>query len=95
MGEFPAEEMLSDQQRTELFDIQATVFLNMAVCYFLLKDYKRSEYRATLSIELKPTVKGYYRRAVAVAAMLDYEGACEDLELALEIDSKDPNGFKK
>ena len=65
----------------------------MAVCYYLLKEYDKSRDRATQSLELQKTSKGWYRRAVAKKMLTDYEGACLDIKEAIKMDPSDPNDF--
>ena len=56
---------LEKHQVDEVKEIQATTFLNMAVCYFLTDQFEKSADKASLSIDLKPSIKAYYRRAQA------------------------------
>ena len=48
-----------------------------------------------MSIDLKETVKGYYRRAIAHKDSLDYDAGCKDLREAIVMDRKDPNNFRE
>ena len=73
--------------------MQASTYLNMAVCYFMMKEYKKSIDKATASIGLQKTIKGFYRRAVAKKMLTDFDGACEDLKQAIMMDTEDPNDF--
>ena len=54
---------LTEEQVYELIELQATVFLNMAVCHYMLKEYDECCQKATESIHLQPTIKAFYRRA--------------------------------
>ena len=87
------DEKLSEEEVVELTQVQASAFLNMSVCYYMLKDYPKSRDRATSSLQLQKSTKGFYRRAVAKKMMTDYDGACEDLKEAIKLDTSDPNDF--
>lgn len=65
----------------------------MAVCYFLTNQFEKSIDKATLSLDLRPTIKAYYRRAQAYAKLANYERAIEDLTAAIKMDTSDPNDF--
>ena len=67
----------------------------MSICYFLQENYRKSIDRATESLEMMKTIKAYYRRAKALAAIKDYWGACKDLKEAVKMDKTDPNDFKR
>jgi len=67
----------------------------MSICYFLMENYRRSAERASESIDVMPTIKAHFRRSKALAALLDYWGACRSLKAALEMDKTDPNDFKR
>lgn len=61
----------------------------MATCFFLLQNYDKCIEKATLSIDLKPTQKAYYRRHKAYVAKRDYENGIKDLEKAIMMDTSD------
>ena len=65
----------------------------MSICFFNLKKYLKSKEKATKSLEMKKSIKAYYRRAQARAYMKDYDGACDDLKSAIKMDMNDPNDF--
>ena len=67
----------------------------MATCFFLLKNYKKTIEKATESLKLKKTVKAYYRRGKAYAALEDYEDAVVDLTAAIKMDTSDQNDIMK
>ena len=46
------DDKLTDEETTELTAVQASAYLNMSVCYFMMKEYKRSIDKATASINL-------------------------------------------
>ncbi|KAF4754706.1 hypothetical protein FOZ63_009095 [Perkinsus olseni] len=49
----------------DIKELKRTIHLNMANCYCKEEKFKKGVEAATRSIELQPTVKAYYRRAVA------------------------------
>ena len=63
----------------------------MSICFFQLKNYAKSKEKATQSIDIKKSIKGYYRRAQAKAFLKDFDGACQDLKEAIKLDTSDPN----
>ena len=67
----------------------------MATCFFLLKNYKKTIEKATESLKLKKTVKAYYRRGKAYAALEDYEDAVVDLTAAIKMDTSDQNDIMR
>ena len=66
----------------------------MAVCHHFLKNFDKCQERATHSLSLKPTIKGFYRRASAFGAKKNYNAACEDLIAAIKLDTTDPNDLQ-
>ena len=79
----------------QLKELLATTFLNMAICFFLTNEYSKAVEKATKSIQFKPTVKAYYRRAKAYSAKNDFENAIKDLEEAVRLDPSDPNDIQQ
>ena len=57
-------------------------------------DYKKSIDRAGESIGLQKSIKAYYRRGMAYAAIKDYWKAVADLTDAIAMDPRDPNNFQ-
>jgi hypothetical protein len=55
----------------------------MATCQFLQKAYEKSVDKATESLKLKKSIKGYYRRGKAYAALNQLENAIADLKCAV------------
>ena len=88
------DDKLTEEEKKQAIQIQASTFLNLAICYFLKEDYRKSIERATESLNLQQGVKAYYRRAKAKAALKDYWGATADLDEAIKIDPSDPNNFQ-
>jgi tetratricopeptide (TPR) repeat protein len=76
-------------------DLQATTFLNMATIFYLEKNYPKTIEKATLSLNMKPTIKGYFRRAQAYAAKNQFEDAIKDLESGIKLDPSDPNDLQQ
>ena len=55
------------------------------------KKYEKSVEKATLSLNLRKTIKGYYRRGKAYGALEKYEEAAKDMKAAIMLDTEDPN----
>ena len=81
-------------------EFQISCFLNIAMCNLKLADKAKEEGAkavlcnkakdsATQAIELKPTVKAYFRRATACSRTKDWDQGIADMKLALEIDPED------
>ena len=49
-------------------ELQATTFLNMSICHFIMKDFSKSVEKGLNSIKYKKSIKGYYRVAQAFKA---------------------------
>ena len=84
---------LDEEQTQEVIILQQTAFLNMCQCHFQVGDYQKSVDKATRSIKVMPTIKGYYRRGQANAKLKRWEEAANDLKSAIMIDEADPNNF--
>lgn len=65
-------------EKDQIQELQATTFLNMAICFFLTGQYQKSVEKATKSLEHKKTLKAYYRRGKAHLARNDFENAIKD-----------------
>jgi len=87
-------EKLTEAENKEIKDIVAAGNLNMSICFFNLKNYPKSKEKASESLNMKKSIKAYYRRAQARAYMKDYDGACDDLKSAIKMDTNDPNDFQ-
>ena len=85
---------LTAEQKNECGDLQATVFLNMAVCYNKLKDYVEASEHAQKSVDLRPTIKGFYRLGHALKKLGDFNNAAANYEEAIKLDESDPNGIR-
>ena len=66
----------------------------MSVCHFLMNEMDKSIDKASKSLELNPTIKGYYRRAQAYSKKLNYDEAVKDLYSAIKLDTNDPNDLQ-
>mmetsp|Transcript_4874 Transcript_4874/g.4504 ORF Transcript_4874/g.4504 Transcript_4874/m.4504 type:complete len:141 (+) Transcript_4874:239-661(+) len=76
-------------------ELQATTYLNMSICFYLQQKYQKCIEKASASLELKKSIKAYYRRGQAYAARKDYENAIRDLENAIKLDVSDPNDIQQ
>ena len=77
----------------EASELQATTLLNMAQAFYVQKRYDKAAEKASHSLALQKSVKGFYRRGKAHAMLNDFDRACEDLRKAIELDESDPNNF--
>ncbi len=78
------------EEKTEIEELLATTYLNMAICFFLTNEFSKSVDKATLSIKYKKTIKAYYRRGKAHLARNDFELAIKDFTEAVKMDTSDP-----
>ena len=66
----------------------------MSICFFNQKNYTRAKETATASLDIKKSIKAYGWRAKARAYLNEFEDACEDIRLALKLDTSDPNNLQ-
>lgn len=98
----PAMAMLGDKMKTTLNDeevqacrdLQATAYLNMAICHHMQKNWQKAADNAEKSSKLKPTIKAYYRCGQAYKMMNNYDKAIEFFKLAVKVDVSDPNDIQ-
>ena len=83
--------MLTKEETQDLIDTVVTSLVNLSICRYNMQHYKESRNKATEAIRISPTIKAYYRRAVARAQMKEFEEACNDLKAAIKLDPSDPN----
>ena len=76
----------------ELKDIACAQNLNMCICFYNVEKYARAKEKATTSLEIKQSIKAYYWRAKAKAQLKDYDEACSDINLAIQMGTNDQNG---
>jgi tetratricopeptide (TPR) repeat protein len=74
-----------------VIELQATTYLNMSQAFFQQKNFDKSIKKATDSLNLKKTIKAYYRRGKAYAMLGQYENAADDMKKAVLMDTSDPN----
>lgn len=65
----------SDEEQQEMIELQAVTDLNMATAFFMQKRYDKCIQKATLSLELKKTIKAYYRRGKAYGSLERFDEA--------------------
>ena len=85
---------VSDDEVKQLHELQATAYLNMAICFFLLKEYQKSAENAKKSIVFNKTIKAYYRLGMAYKQLQNYDQAKEALLSAIKLDVSDPNDIQ-
>lgn len=57
--------ILTDEQKKEVKELQATTYLNLAICHKMEKNYKKMADTAGKAVELKATIKGFYNLGLA------------------------------
>lgn len=82
---------LSKDLITKAHEVQATASLNASICFYLMKNYKKSVEHAEKSLEYNKTIKGYYRLAQAHKQQQDHDAAIECYKNAIKLDVSDPN----
>lgn len=85
----------SDVEQQEMIELQAVTDLNMATAFFMQKRYDKCIQKATLSLELKKTIKAYYRRGKAYGALERFDEAAQDMRAAVMMDTTDPNDIQQ
>ena len=70
-------------------------YLNIATCYFTLKEYEKCVEECSESIKLKKSIKAYFRRGKSYQALKRYDCAVQDLKNAVKMDTTDPNEIQK
>jgi tetratricopeptide (TPR) repeat protein len=82
---------IDKEQTKNCHELQATAYLNMAICWYLLKNFEKSKENAKMSLDFNKTIKGYYRLAQSYKAVQDYEMAIKNYKEAIKLDTSDPN----
>ena len=85
----------SEDEVRQAHEVAASTTLNMSICYYLLKEYKKSVEKAEISLKHKKTVKAFYRRGKAYAMLKDYDRAISDMESAVKLDPSDVNDIQQ
>lgn len=67
----------------------------MSICFFLLQNYPKSVEKATESLEMKLSIKGFYRRGKGYVLLKNYDKAIHDFEEAIKLDTTDPNDIQQ
>lgn len=76
-------------------DIERDVNSNMAMVFIKEKNWSKAVEKATNSLNLEKTVKGYFRRGTAYAMKNDYENAYKDFEAGKQLDPESTGLFDK
>ena len=85
---------MTDEEIKSCKDLQATAYLNMAVCHHVTKNYQKAADNAKKSSNLNPSIKAYYREGQAYKQLQNYEKAIEAYKKAVKIDVSDPNDIQ-
>ncbi|KAF4657241.1 hypothetical protein FOL47_008540 [Perkinsus chesapeaki] len=73
----------------DINQLKRTIHLNMANCYCKEEKYRKAIEAASRSIDIEPTAKAFYRRAMAWIGREDYDEAMSDLKEAAALDPTD------
>ena len=72
-------------------ELQASAFLNIAICYHLTKEYQKAIDNCQKSLAYNKVIKCYYRMGQAHKGLLNYEAAIKAYKAAIMLDVSDPN----
>lgn len=67
-------------------ELKFSVFLNMSQIDIMNKNYGKAVERASESLKIKKSIKGFYRRGIAYIEINEFEKARKDLETVREMD---------
>ena len=67
-------------------ELKSSVFSNMSQIDIINKNYGKAVERASKSLEIKKSIKGFYRRGIAYIEISEFEKARKDLETVREMD---------
>lgn len=74
---------IDDNEFQKISELKYTTYLNMAQIDLYNKNYKKCVDRATESIKIHPTMKGYFRRGCAYLELNDLDNAESDFNKCL------------
>jgi len=77
---------IDDSELDKISDLKYTTYLNMAQIDIFNQNYKKCVDRATNSIKIKPTLKGFFRRGWAYLELNDLDNAEADFKRCLEFE---------
>jgi len=81
-----------EDEESKIRTVQVPITLNTSLMHFKLKDYENAQKMAQSVIEVDDkNPKAYYRRAQALSAMGDLQGALNDYKTAIKLNPQDKN----
>ena len=85
---------LDTDEKKACVELQAVVYLNLAVSFHIEKNFQKAIENAKKSIQYNPTIKGYYRLGQSYKAVQNYEQAVEAFKNAVKLNVSDPNDIQ-
>ena len=86
---------LSEQELTACKELQATAFLNMAICHHLNGDFQKSVDNCKKSISYNnKVIKAHYRLGQSHKALKQYDVAIKAFKAAIMLNVEDPNDIQ-
>ena len=85
---------LSPEEIKACHELQATAFLNNAICWHLLKEYEKAESNAKKSLLFNKSIKAHYRLGQSQKALKRYDDAIKSFKAAIMMDTSDPNDIQ-
>jgi len=87
--------VIDDTDKEEIDTLKYTTYLNMSQIDLYNKNYEKANTRATNSLKIKPTSKGYFRRACARIELKQWDGAEDDLRKCLDLEPANKDAKEK
>ena len=76
---------IDESLKVKAKELERDVNCNLAMVYIKEKNWSKATEKATLSLAIEKTTKGYFRRGKAYAMKNDFENALKDFELGKEL----------
>ena len=86
---------INTEMKNKAKEIERDVNSNMAMVFIKEKNWTKAIEKATNSLNIEKSVKGYYRRGIAHAMKNDYESAYKDFDEGKELDPDSKDLFDK
>ncbi|EAR85587.1 tetratricopeptide repeat protein (macronuclear) [Tetrahymena thermophila SB210] len=81
-----ASSKLNEEQDLIVKELKSSLYLNISQIDLFNKNYAKCIERATKSLDIKQTAKGYYRRAIAYMELNDFQRSQQDFQKSLQLD---------
>ena len=87
--------VLNDREKEEIDNLKYTTWLNMTQIDLYNNNYDKAEKRASDSLKIKPSAKGYFRRACARIELGKIDEAEDDIKKCLELEPSNKEAKEK